>query len=135
MLFRIFLIINKLGAILVIIDAIISYFYIKNPFKYSYALIESIKTPNFTMIQNYSYDVTSSNITEFKEKYTDKTLSDEEVMDYIFYNKDVGGKDSERFFICNLIFGFIQFVAALISFNLKNFHGKWKMDVITLIIV
>ena len=109
---------------------------IKNPYKYSFQLINAIKTPDYISIRKYRpFTPPSLNITEFKEKYSSKNLNDTEILDYVFFHKDKGGKTSERFFICNLIFGIIQFMAALIAYNLKNFYGNWKMDVLPLILV
>jgi hypothetical protein len=109
---------------------------INNPYKYSFQLIKAIKTPDYETIKYYApFTQPTLNITEFKIKYSEKSLTDKEILDYVFYHKNLGGKVSERFFICHLIFGAIQFLAALIAYNLKNFYGKWKMDVLPLIMV
>ena len=121
----------------VFVEAIISYNFIMNPYQYSFELIKNIKTPNYNLIRAYTYTAPSNSsiFDGFKTNYSLKTVTDKQIMDYVIYNQSLGGFNSERFFICNIFFGIIQFISGLICYNLKNFYGKWKMDVFTLILV
>ncbi len=108
-----------------------------NPYLYSYELINNIKTPNYKLIKAYTYTAPSNSsvFDGFKTNYALKTVTDQQIMDYVFYNQNLGGFNSRRFFVCNIFFSIIQFISGMVCYNLKNFYGKWKMDVVTLILV